>query len=96
MRTRAELADVLDQVRTLETRLQAALKQLDGEAAAPVPDRHAGGSDEDLPPAATSVEPVETDADVLAPQRTPAAELSRGIKEGVTADDTISTKFTWD
>jgi len=94
--TRALLADALDQVRALEASLQAALGQLDSEAAAPMPDRHAVASHEGLPPAAASVRPVEPTPEAAPHQRGTAAGLPLGIEEHATKDEPISTKFSWD
>ncbi|WP_120545399.1 hypothetical protein [Corallococcus terminator] len=95
VRARALLADALDQVRTLEARLQAALDQLACEAAAPVPGRRVGASHEDLPPAASSADLMEA-AVAGAFLQVAAAGLPLGIEERATKDEPISTKFSWD
>ncbi len=96
VRTRALLADALDQVRVLEARLQAALGQADGEAAAPMPDRHVVASHEGLPLAAASVHPVEPTPEAAPHLRGTTAGLPLGIEEHATKDEPVSAKFSWD
>jgi hypothetical protein len=91
---RALLADALDQVRTLEARLQAALDQLNGAAAAPVPDRHVDANGEDLPPAASAVRSVGTAA--VAAAMPAAADQPLGIAEGSSTDEPELLRFSWD
>jgi transposase-like protein len=96
VRTRALLADALDQVRVLEARLQAALGQFDGEASAPMPVRHVQASNEPLPPTATSAASVGISSEAVPHLRGTAAGLPLGIEERATKDEPISTKFSWD
>jgi hypothetical protein len=85
VRARDLLADALDQVRALEARLQAALDQLDGDAAAPMPVQHMGACHGGLPLAAT-----------VAPASAAATGQPLGIKEGSATEEMISTGFSWD
>lgn len=90
------LADALDQVRALEGRLQAALDRLDGEAAAPVSDRHVGAGHQGLPPAAAPAGPVKAAAIAATVPRAAAADQQLGIEEGATTEGPAAMKFTWD
>lgn len=95
LRTRSQLGDALTQAKDLVVRLQAALDQLDGEAAEPVPDRHATGHNEGGPQAATTARPTLEATAALTLHREAAAGEPLGIEEDTTTEGPVR-RFNWD
>ncbi len=96
VRTRASLADALEQVRAMEACLLTLLAQLDREVADSMPVRHVDSSHEPPPPTDSSAGLVDAGPAPVMPRWVNAAALPPGIQVATNAHEPCSTNNFWD